>query len=72
MCLFYLVLRGLDTVEDDMSLSNDVKLPLLRSFHEKLYEKGWNFNGSGPGEKDRALLVGFEAVVEEFGNLDSK
>ena len=55
-----------------MTLSNDVKLPLLRSFHEKLYEKGWNFDQSGPGEKDRALLVGFDKVVEEFGNLDAK
>lgn len=72
MCIFYLVLRGLDTVEDDMTLSNDVKLPLLRAFHEKLYETGWNFDGSGEKEKDRSLLVGFDKVVEEFQNLDPK
>jgi farnesyl-diphosphate farnesyltransferase len=53
-----------------MSLPNDVKLPLLRSFHEKLYQPGWNFNGSGEKEKDRALLVRFEVVVEEFNNLN--
>ena len=33
ICIFYLVLRALDTVEDDMALDDDVKVPLLRSFH---------------------------------------
>ncbi|KAL7413507.1 putative farnesyl-diphosphate farnesyltransferase [Mrakia frigida] len=70
ICLFYLVLRALDTIEDDMSLSNDLKLPLLRSFHEKLYQPGWNFDGNGEKEKDRSLLVRFEVVIEEFQNLD--
>lgn len=72
MCIFYLVLRALDTVEDDMTVPNSVKLPLLRSFHEKLYEPGWNFNGSGPAEKDRQVLVEFEVVQEEFARLDEK
>ncbi len=39
ICVFYLVLRGLDTVEDDMALSNRIKLPALRSFHERIYER---------------------------------
>jgi len=39
ICVFYLVLRALDTVEDDMSLSNDIKIPLLRCFHEKTYDR---------------------------------
>lgn len=39
ICVFYLVLRGLDTVEDDMALADDIKLPALRSFHEKIYER---------------------------------
>lgn len=33
------MLRGLDTVEDDMALPDDVKLPALHSFHEKIYDK---------------------------------
>ena len=40
MCLFYLVLRGLDTVEDDMTLDAAVKRDLLKTFHEKLYQPG--------------------------------
>ena len=39
VCVFYLVLRALDTVEDDMSVPDGVKLPLLRSFHEKCFDR---------------------------------
>eukprot|EP00730_Choanoeca_flexa_P015456 TRINITY_DN7100_c0_g2_i1.p1 TRINITY_DN7100_c0_g2~~TRINITY_DN7100_c0_g2_i1.p1 ORF type:complete len:418 (+),score=124.82 TRINITY_DN7100_c0_g2_i1:1062-2315(+) len=69
VCLFYLVLRGLDTVEDDMSLDPAKKRELLKSFHEKLYEPGWKFKGSGPNEKDRDLLVEFNVVIDEFLHL---
>ncbi|CAG8507124.1 19_t:CDS:2 [Gigaspora rosea] len=69
ICIFYLVLRGLDTIEDDMSIPNEKKEPLLRSFHEILSQKGWNFTGSGPHEKDRQLLVEFNIVIDEFLSL---
>ena len=39
VCVFYLVLRALDTVEDDMAIAVDVKLPILRSFHEHIYDR---------------------------------
>jgi farnesyl-diphosphate farnesyltransferase len=39
VCIFYLVLRGLDTVEDDMAIPDDVKIPLLHCFHEKCYDR---------------------------------
>lgn len=39
--VFYLVLRGLDTVEDDMGLGEERKRALLRGFHEQLGERGW-------------------------------
>lgn len=48
VCLFYLVLRGLDTVEDDMTLDLDLKTSTLESFHEKLTQPGWNFTQSVP------------------------
>jgi farnesyl-diphosphate farnesyltransferase len=67
--LFYLVLRGLDTIEDDMTLSDDIKQPLLRTFHKKLSLEGWTFDGCGPSEKDRQLLVEFDNVVTEMGHL---
>ncbi|WBW72421.1 farnesyldiphosphate:farnesyldiphosphatefarnesyltransferase (squalene synthase) Erg9 [Schizosaccharomyces osmophilus] len=68
--LFYLILRALDTVEDDMTLPLDKKIPILRSFHEKIEQKGWNFQESGPNEKDREVLVKFDIVISEFLKLD--
>eukprot|EP00051_Salpingoeca_urceolata_P001162 m.39003 g.39003 ORF g.39003 m.39003 type:complete len:420 (-) comp11227_c0_seq3:167-1426(-) len=72
ICIFYLVLRGLDTVEDDMTIDSDVKSKLLRSFHERIEERGFTFDGNAPTEKDRQLLVEFDVVVQEYLNLDVK
>ncbi|KAI8074271.1 farnesyl-diphosphate farnesyltransferase [Gilbertella persicaria] len=69
ICLFYLVLRGLDTIEDDMTLPLDRKVELLRSFDQIIYQKGWNFHENGPNEKDRILLVEFDVVIQEFLRL---
>lgn len=43
VAIFYLILRGLDTIEDDMTIDIDTKLALLESFHLKLEQDGWNF-----------------------------
>ena len=69
ICLFYLVLRGLDTIEDDMTIPDDIKQPILRSFHKHTVTPGWTFNGCGPNEKDRQLLVEYDIVVEELNRL---
>lgn len=66
ICLFYLVLRGLDTVEDDVSIDIKEKEPLLRTFQDKLEIDGWNYTGNRPEEKDRDLLVNFQVVIEEY------
>ena len=39
VCIFYLVLRALDTVEDDMAIPAPDKLPTLISFHEKIFDR---------------------------------
>jgi farnesyl-diphosphate farnesyltransferase len=66
VCVFYLILRGLDTIEDDTSIPAKTKEPLLRKFHEVLKVEGWHFDGNRPEEKDRELLVNFGCVTEEF------
>jgi farnesyl-diphosphate farnesyltransferase len=66
VALFYLILRALDTIEDDMTIPLEKKEPLLRNFHTILEQDGWTFNGNGPNEKDRQLLVEYDVVVEEF------
>jgi farnesyl-diphosphate farnesyltransferase len=67
--VFYLVLRALDTIEDDMTLDIELKEPLLRDFHGHLHDESWTFDGSGPDEKDREALVKFDCVAKEFNKL---
>lgn len=67
--MFYLVLRGLDTIEDDTSISLNTKEPLLRDFHNFLDQDGWTFTGNRPEEKDRELLVQFHNVITEFKKI---
>ncbi|KAK3195384.1 hypothetical protein Dsin_026694 [Dipteronia sinensis] len=43
VCIFYLVLRALDTVEDDTSIPTDVKVPILKAFHRHIYDRNWHF-----------------------------
>ncbi|KAK3940021.1 isoprenoid synthase domain-containing protein [Diplogelasinospora grovesii] len=66
ICLFYLVLRGLDTIEDDMTIDIKEKEPLLRNFHNLMEQDGWTFDKNGPNEKDRELLVHFDDVIAEL------
>ncbi|KAL2054046.1 hypothetical protein ABVK25_005585 [Lepraria finkii] len=69
VAVFYLILRGLDTIEDDMTISLSVKDPLLRQFYKNMEKEGWNYDGNGPNEKDRDLLVQFQNVTEEFRKI---
>jgi farnesyl-diphosphate farnesyltransferase len=67
--IFYLILRGLDTIEDDTSVPLSVKEPLLRDFKNIIEKDGWTWNGNRPEEKDRQLLVEFDNVITEFKRL---
>jgi farnesyl-diphosphate farnesyltransferase len=69
VCVFYLILRGLDTIEDDTSIPLEKKEPLLRDFKDHLGQDGWTFTGNRPEEKDRQLLVQFDNVITEFRNV---
>lgn len=67
VCIFYLVLRALDTVEDDMTIPVEEKVPLLQSFYAHLYDPLWSYCKSK--EKDNAVLEEFPTITEEFGKL---
>ena len=69
MALYYLILRGLDTIEDDMTIPLNKKLPLLRDFDTILEKNDWSFTGNGPDERDRELLVNFGVVIEEYKKI---
>lgn len=72
VCIFYLVLRGLDSVEDDMDFPQSQKLPMLVSFHQKLLLDGWNIAGVGDSPDYRILLANFEKVIRVFKGLNPK
>lgn len=72
VALYYLVLRGLDTIEDDMTISLEDKEPLLRNFETVLDNDGWTFDKNGPNERDRELLVHFDDVITELKLIDPK
>jgi farnesyl-diphosphate farnesyltransferase len=65
--LFYLCLRGLDTIEDDMTLPLSKKVPILRNFHITMEEDGWQFHESQ--EKDKELLEHFDVVITELKKI---
>lgn len=67
VCIFYLVLRALDTLEDDMRLPVEQKVPLLLQFHSFLYQPHWSFTQSQ--EKDRMVLEDFPTISLEFRKL---
>ncbi|XP_041106595.1 squalene synthase isoform X2 [Polyodon spathula] len=67
VCIFYLVLRALDTVEDDMSIPLDKKVPMLHNFNSYLFQPDWSFSESQ--EKDRQVLEDFPTISLEFQNL---
>ncbi|PYH35679.1 squalene synthetase [Aspergillus neoniger CBS 115656] len=69
ICIFYLVLRGLDTIEDDPSITVKTKQTLLREFDNIIMKDGWTYDGNRPEEKDRELLVHFHHVIKEYKAL---
>jgi farnesyl-diphosphate farnesyltransferase len=72
--IFYLVLRALDTVEDDMTNfeSNAVKVQHLLNFHKNaLQDPDWKMMGIGEGD-ERRLLEGFPKCHRVFAALSSQ
>ncbi|XP_018121501.1 squalene synthase isoform X2 [Xenopus laevis] len=67
VCIFYLVLRALDTVEDDMTIALETKTPMLHDFHTYLYQADWRYMDSK--EKDKQVLEDFPTISLEFRKL---
>ncbi|KAJ6846502.1 squalene synthase-like [Iris pallida] len=67
VCIFYLVLRALDTVEDDTSIPPEIKVPILQAFHRHIYDRNWHFSC---GTKDyKVLMDKFHHVSTAFLEL---
>ena len=72
VCIFYLILRGLDSIEDDMNLPKEDKILLLREFYTKNSKRGWRLTNVGDKEEYRELLANYDKVIEAFLELDVK
>lgn len=70
VCIFYLVLRALDTVEDDMQFDLEEKLPMLRSFHEKCYDTEFTMQGVGDQHDYVILLENYDKITRVFSGLE--
>eukprot|EP00796_Vickermania_ingenoplastis_P001693 gene1693-1055_t len=68
LCIFYLVLRALDTVEDDMALDLGVKIKELQVFHTHLGDATWHLTGIGKA-RELEVLEQFPRVSREFNKL---
>lgn len=68
VCLFYLILRALDTIEDDMKLDIHWKINELKEFHTHLGETDWSLREVGVG-RERELLEQFPRVSREYNKL---
>jgi farnesyl-diphosphate farnesyltransferase len=67
VCVFYLVLRGLDTVEDDMAIDKETKTRLLLDFHNAIERDGFTLSYGYKDEK--ILLEKFDHVVRAYRSL---
>jgi hypothetical protein len=69
--IFYLVLRALDTIEDDMEAFKGKeadKIKHLQTFYQVIGKEGWNMTGVGAGD-ERVLLEQYHHCVKVFNTL---
>ncbi|CCW65453.1 unnamed protein product [Phytomonas sp. EM1] len=71
ICIFYLTLRALDTIEDDMSVPMNMKLEELKKFSSHLEDPEWRLTDVGEG-CERKLLAQFPCVVREYRKLSKE
>ncbi|KAI3859192.1 hypothetical protein MKX03_034596 [Papaver bracteatum] len=67
ICVLYCVLRALDTVEDDMNMPSDVKVPILENFHRHIYDGHLQFSCGTNHHKE--LIDQFHHVSTAFSEL---
>ncbi|MCB0478315.1 MAG: squalene synthase [Crocinitomicaceae bacterium] len=70
VCIFYLVLRALDTVEDDMNYPYEKRMPLLQAFYEKCDDEDFYLEGVGDQQDYVDLLEHYPKITRVFKTLD--
>merc|ERR1712000_589468 len=67
--IFYLVLRALDSIEDDMEIDPELKVKMLNEFYDKTEKPKWSLKGYGEKQTERDLLEHYFHVSEIFMTL---
>lgn len=70
VCIFYLILRGLDSVEDDADVPVEQKLELLRSFDSLCTQDDFHLHNVGDSHDYRVLLNHFHKVSRVLNHLE--
>jgi farnesyl-diphosphate farnesyltransferase len=68
VCIFYLVLRGLDTIEDDMSIPVQDKKQMLLNFHNEIENENYSVE-YGDKPEYRNLMKNFYRVNRTYKQL---
>ena len=71
VCIFYLVLRGLDTIEDDMTIPIEDKKQMLLNFHNDIENVDYSME-CGDKPEYRNLMKNFYKVNRTYKELHSK
>lgn len=66
ICIFYLVLRGLDTIEDDMNIPLEEKHALLAKFHEMIEDPNLTIKAYGDTQDYQDLMANFNRVNKVY------
>ncbi|KAL5855946.1 hypothetical protein ACOSQ4_005748 [Xanthoceras sorbifolium] len=69
VCIFYLVLRVLDTIEDDTSIPKEVKVPMLMDFYRHLNDIDWHYS-CGTRNLDKVVVEEFHHISTAFMELE--
>ncbi|XP_059153463.1 squalene synthase-like [Physella acuta] len=67
ICVYYLILRAMDTIEDDMTIPANVKYSILRTFVTIVKDPNWRYTQSQ--DKDAVVLEQFPCISKEFSLL---
>lgn len=71
VCLFYLILRGLDTVEDDMNIPTETKEKMLLSFADRINKEEFVLENVGDTQDYQDLMLHFDVIIREYQKLDN-
>lgn len=69
VCLFYLILRGLDTVEDDMSIPQEEKEQLLMNFADRMNREAFTLENTGDTQDYQDLMLHFDKILRVYHEL---